>query len=44
MSNSNETKIEDVPEHVKEARGFSEVWARYQKYLKEQKEMIENEI
>lgn len=33
-----ETKIVDIPVHVREMPGFSIVWNNYQEYLKKEKE------
>ena len=36
-----ETKIEDVPVHVREMPGFSSVWDKYQESLKKKKDALE---
>ena len=32
----NETKLEEIPEHVRGIVGFEKAWKNYQKWLKEQ--------
>ena len=38
MREKHETTLDELPESVKKMKGFDDVWARYQKWLKKQKE------